>query len=139
MRKNVLLLMSILMLLLVGCSKDEIDTFDYDINLLFGKWRVTHIATERGEYTDVTNKIAESIFEPTYITLSANGKYVGVGKFGDGNGTYKAKGNVVSIYNEGEKEAYLNFRFISLTDTNCEVAVFDDDSSAEFYLKCRKE
>ena len=138
MRKSFLLLASIMMLSLIGCSKDEVSKFDYDINLIVGKWRVTHIPNKDGSYLDVTTHIAESVFKPTYITFTADGKYSGVGQFGEGKGTYKTKGKVITTYLDGV-EKYLSFEIISLSNTNCEAKIFDDSLPEGFTVKCRKE
>ena len=61
---------------LVGCSKDdEPQVFNYDLEMLYGTWRVTEIEQSDGSFLDVTTSVGEMVFEPTYATFNEYGTY----------------------------------------------------------------
>lgn len=117
------------MLALAGCSKEEGTGFDYDVNLLYGKWRVTHVMQNTGSYLDVTTSVAESVFEPTYATFNSDGTYSGSGEFGNGSGTYKAVGKTIVTYIGGEE--YLRYNIVSLSGTKAELEMYENDAPSE--------
>lgn len=128
-----------LVVALSGCSKDDepSNAFDYPMETLYGTWRVTHIEQKNGSMLDVTTPIAERVFEPTYATFNADGTYSGRGAFGDGSGTYKAKGKTISCFVDGQE--YLKYDVISLVGTQCELKMYQSGSSSSIKIRCKKQ
>lgn len=138
MKKILLLLAIVLPLVFAGCSKDDKDpAFDYEISLLHGKWRVTHVMQSDGEYLDVTTSLAERVFKPTYATFNADGSYTGTGEFGDGSGTFKAIGKTITTYVNGSE--YLKYDVVSLNGTNAELTMRETGQSATLKIKVAKQ
>ncbi len=133
---NLVLLMHLL--LFFGCSKDDkIGAFDYDINLLYGKWRITHVEQNDGTYLNVSSTLAEQYFKPTYATFNSNGSYSGSGEFGSGLGIYKAEGKTITTYINGQE--YLLYDVLMLSGTNAELKMYEKGSSASVKIKVVKQ
>lgn len=124
-------------LMVVSCEKDEkVDSsFNYDIDLLYGTWRVTHVEQSDGSFLDVTTSVAQNFFEPTYATFKSDGTYSGKGFFGNGSGTYKTSGNTITTY--VENEVYLMYDVVSLNAGECQLVMRDDSGSMK--IKCKKQ
>jgi uncharacterized protein YxeA len=139
MKKKMKKILSVLVIVLiaVACEKEEGSNFDYDINQVYGKWRVTHVKSEIGEdYLDVTTSVVEQYFEPTYITFNKNGSYSGSGFFGSGSGTFKAEGKSITTYIDGE--IYLVYTVISFSNSNFEVIMSSPEEATTMYIKGKK-
>jgi hypothetical protein len=136
MKKAVFLLLMIATIL-SGCSKDENTSFDFDINLLYGTWRVTHVMQSNGTYFDVTTNVGESVFEPTYAIFNADGSYSGSGEFGTGSGTYTAIGKTITTFVSGKE--YLKYDVVSLTGTTAELIMSETGSTSTLKIKVTKQ
>jgi len=102
-------------LVITSCNKDDKDKFDYDINLLHGTWRVTHLEMSTGWSTWLLGR--------TTATFNPNGTYSGAGYFGTGSGTYKATGKTVITYIGGDE--FYRYDVISLSATNAELRMYE--------------
>ena len=113
--RKILFMLVIAPLLIMGCSKDEVDDFDfdYDIKLLQGEWRISEVEVDEGVFIDITTSEAEAIVKPTFITFYSNGTLSMRGAIGDYNGKYTTNGKNIVIYRDGKK--YLTGDFESLT------------------------
>lgn len=123
---------------IAGCSDDNSATgFNYDLETLYGTWRITEVQQQDGSFFDVTTSIAELVFEPTYATFNADGTYSGRGAFGTGSGTYKAEGNTIYTYIGGVE--YLRYEVKSLSGDKCHLIMAESGSSATLEIKCTKQ
>ena len=118
-----------------ACSKD--DVFDYPLETLYGTWRVTHVEQKDGSMFDVTTSFAKMVFKPTYITFNTNGTYSARGFFGDGSGTYKAKGKTITCFIDGTE--YLKCDILSLSGTQCELKMYESGSSSSIKIRWEKQ
>ena len=121
---------------LVACKKEESTGFDYDLNLLYGTWRVTHVMQSNGSWFNVTTEIAESVFEPTYATFNSNGTFSGSGELGNGSGTWTATGKTIITRVGGEE--YLRYDVLSLSGTVAELEMYENDKPSS-RMKVRVE
>ena len=119
-------------LVFTGCSEDDEEKFDYPMETLYGTWEGTGIYMEsNNKWIDPSNWMySEFQFS---ITFYEGGKYYGKGYFGTGSGTYKAKGNTITTYVDGE--VYLRYDIKSLTANNAELIMYYNDS--EDYIRLR--
>lgn len=82
-----------------SCSKDGEPTFNYPMEMLYGTWDGTGIYLDN-EWIDVNSYWYKDL---TFsISFYKNGDYYGSGFFGNGFGTYKASGNTIETYVDGE-------------------------------------
>lgn len=101
---------------LSSCVKN--DKFDYPMKTLHGIWDSTEILTDNG-WLDITSDIyAKFQFS---IRFNSDGTYYGSGAFGNGSGTYKAIGNTIITYIDGEE--YARYIIKSLTDNKAELTM----------------
>lgn len=119
--KKILFFMALLpMLILSSCSNDD-DDFDYPMDAIYGTWDVTDIKVE-GKWYDITTypytKYAMS------ISFKSDGSYYGKGYFGNGSGTYTAKGKTIITYINGKEFAVYTVK--SLSDKNAELTMTID-------------
>ena len=135
--RKIFILLAAIALVVTGCSKEDEAKFDYDMEILYGKWRVTHVEREDGSYLDVTTPIAEDHFEPTYMDFRRDGSYYGSGFFGNGAGTYTAVGKKITTYVDGK--LYLRYDVLSLTNTNAEVEMYEEEGGTNIKLKVKKQ
>lgn len=105
---GLMLLCATMVLSLYSCSDDE--TFDYPMEILYGKWEGTGIYYE-GEWIDLSNWMYQEL--SFSIRFNEDGTYYGEGFFGTGHGTYKAVGKNITTYVDGEK--YLTYYVKSLS------------------------
>lgn len=126
--KKIFLLMTVCLIALSGCSKDEDTKFNYDIKTLYGTWQITHVDTKGG------SDFSPWILATTTATFNSDGTYSGSGYFGNGTGTYKAKGKTVTCYVEGKE--YIKYDIISLESTLCTLKMYDE--TAAVTIKCKK-
>jgi len=129
----------LLAVIVLSCSKDsEAESkFNYDLNLLYGTWRITHIQNDDGSFMDITTSAAESLIEPTYATFKSDFTYTGKGFFGNGNGKYKAVGNSVITYVDGVE--FLRYDIVSLTGTECQLIIKEPGTTSSIGIKCKKQ
>lgn len=132
-----LLLVVVLPMLFIGCSNHNQPTFDYDIKILHGKWRITHVEQKDGSMFDVTTAIAEKVFKPTYATFNQDGTYTGIGAFGYGSGTYTAIGKTITTFISGEQ--YLKYNVVSLTESRAELIMSQTGSTSTMNLIVQKQ
>lgn len=137
MKKYLVLFLAVVTLLCVGCKKDDEPDFNYNLEQIYGKWRITALLQEDGSWFNVTSSFAEKYFEPTYATFYENGKYYGSGFFGDGWGTWKAKGNTLYTYVDGDE--YLQYEIVSLEGINAHLIIREEGSSSTIEIKCVKQ
>lgn len=138
MKKISTLSLMLMLLFAVGCSKDdEVDNFDYSMDTLYGTWRITHVEQNDGSMFDVTTALAEKVFEPTYATFNKNGTYTGKGFFGNGAGTYKAKGKTLTCYIDGE--VFLMYDVLNLKNNECTLLVREEGSTSTVKIQCKKQ
>ncbi len=135
MKKVLFIVLAVLPILFSSCEKDS-PKFDYDMNLLYGKWRVTSIYID-GSYFDITTYSAQSVFGKTYAMFNSNGTYSGEGYFGNGSGTYSAEGKTVTTFISGKE--YLKYQVVSLTGTNAELIMSETSSSETTKIKVQKQ
>ena len=137
MKKNYLQMLVVLMtaILSVGimsCSKDDDDSgFNYPIEDLYGTWKISQMKTsESGSYTSW-------ILTTTTATFYSNGTYSGHGYFGNGSGTYTAKGNTITTFVEGQ--VYITYTVLSLSGSTVELKMSQPGSSSVLWVKCVKQ
>lgn len=137
--KKLLFALALLPLLITGCSSDDDNLkVDFDQNLIYGEWRLTHLKTSSDDtYLDITTPAGEKAFEPTYITFKSGGKYSGKGYFGWGSGTFKANGKTIVTYIDGEE--FLRYDVLSLTERNAEFIMHQAGSDSTIKGKLRKQ
>ena len=124
-------------LVLCSCSNDDETSFNYDMGLLYGTWRVTEVQQNDGSFLDVTSTIAEKVFKPTYATFKEDRTYTGRGEFGNGSGTYKAEGNTIYTY-IGDTE-YLRYEVVNLSGNKCHLIMKQTGSTSTIEIICTKQ
>lgn len=131
----------VLPMMFIACSKDDPkpdeNKFDYELSILHGKWRITHVETEDHGYVDITKPPYTSTFMPTYATFKADGSYTGEGYFGNGIGTYTAINKTITCY--VGKEVYVRYDVLSLSGDECELIMYAEDPSSGAKIKCKKQ
>ncbi len=115
----VVLPMIFLAIAVSSCSKDDdpLGDFNYPADALYGTWKVVKAG-------DVAWP-----FERTTATFNPDGTYYGRGYFGNGSGTYTAKGNTIRCYVDGDLYCY--YEVVSL---NGNTAVLKMYSASGDYL-----
>lgn len=136
MKKVFLLSLFAIMMIVAGCSSDNEPKSDFDMNLLYGRWRITHVES-KGVMVDVTTPSGEAAFKPTYATFKKDGTYYGSGFFGNGSGTYKVKGKTIICYVEGVE--YFRYDVISIQGTTCELKMYRTGSLSSIKIRCKKQ
>lgn len=93
-----------------SCSKDDDEKFNYPMETLYGTWEGTEIKV--GSTTiDLTDFWTPSKYQFS-TTFKSDGTYYGRGYFGTGEGTYKATGDMIYTYVDGQE--YARYKVISL-------------------------
>lgn len=105
-----MLLMVIFGSCITSCSSDD-DGFDYPMEQLYGKWKVTMLKVD-GSWYDVT-KYPYTKFGMD-ITFYEDGTYYGSGYLGNGSGTYKVSGKTITTYVSGK--VYATYTINSLSE-----------------------
>ena len=108
--------------------------FEYDVKLLYGEWHATSMEGVYDDPIDLTNKVIEKIYKPTYLTFKEKGVFTSKGFLGEGNGRYVTEGTTIYTL-IGEKE--LEFEMTELEKGSArvklktkDVNVNDDDLKA---------
>lgn len=118
-----------LMMTLASCSKDDdspLDGFDYPAETLYGTWKITKVDGISWSYKTTT------------ATFSSDGSYSGKGYFGNGTGTYTAKGKTINCYIS--RKLYCTYEVQSLSGTTAVLRMApDDNSSTSLILTCEKQ
>ncbi|WP_286710210.1 MULTISPECIES: lipocalin family protein [Sphingobacterium] len=111
----------------ISCSKDkeEVVVNPYEAQIA-GTWELTHF--------DGVSVGSISGFKTTRITFASGGKYSGSGQFGNGEGTYKLDGKVVTTFVDGKQ--YHKYEIISISNGVAELKM--SDSSGTVVIKAKK-
>ena len=133
MKQTISILILVSMIMFAGCSKED-DKFD--INLVYGKWRITHLE-QNGKYVDVTTPEGQANFSPTYAIFHTDGTYEGYGELGNGSGTFTFDGKTLITYVDNAE--YIRYQILSLANMDCEVRMSKVGYSETFKAKCRKQ
>lgn len=106
-----MLLMTSMLCVFSSCSEEEEngDNFKYPIQILYGTWEATHIKLS-GDWTSLTWMGTKYQFSATFYN---DGKYYGRGYFGTGWGTYKASGNTITTFVDGDEHYLYNIHSLS--------------------------
>lgn len=131
MKKILFLLAMLPMFVFSACSDD--DDFDYPMETLYGTWDVTDVKVE-GKWYDVTT-YPYTRFGMS-ISFKSDGSFYGRGYLGNGSGTYKASGNTIVTYLDGEE--YIRYTVKSLSGDNAELTMSMDGESLVLRLKSNK-
>ena len=127
MKKQLFLLLTLVVATFVSCSNDDDDN-QYDPAIV-GTWKITEVKTSQsGTYINWP-------FKTTYASFKSDGTYYGSGYFGNGSGTWSIKGNTVNTYVDGD--LYASYEIISVTSTTSELKMSMDGES--IWIKCKKE
>lgn len=129
------LFLTAMLLSFSACSDDdEEDGFDYPMETLYGTWKGIELNTD-GSWIDITTyPFTEFAFS---IKFNPGGTYSGKGYFGNGSGTYKAKGKTIITYVDGEE--YLRYEVKSISGNIAELSMTTKGSSESIGIKVRKE
>lgn len=131
MKKFLLLCVAIASVAFVGCSDDDEPNFKYG-DAIYGTWDITHLKQKDGSWLDITSSIFDQFHASA--TFNSDGTYYGSGYFGNGSGTYKAKGTTIICYIENTE--YARYNIHSLSDNVAEMTMTMDGDSVE--IKCKK-
>lgn len=137
MKTKILLIISIFSILfLSSCKKEDSSQFDYPMETLYGTWSGTDIYLEESsQWVDITR------YPFTQFAFSAkfnvDGTYYGSGYFGNGSGTYKAIGNTINTYIDGEE--FARYVIQSLTGTVGEATMYMGSSKSGIRIKLKKK
>lgn len=129
---SVLLIASIITL--TSCSKDDEADFNYPMETLYGTWKGTDIKVD-GSWIDVTSWLYSKF--AFSITFHSDGTYSGKGYFGNGSGTYTAKGKTIITYVNGKE--YLRYEVKSLSNNIAELSMTVDGSGETLEVKVKKK
>lgn len=126
------LMVAILSVGVISCSKDDDNnSFNYSMETLYGTWKISKMKmSEGGSYTNW-------VLTPTTATFNSNGTYSGYGYFGNGSGTYSAKGNTITTYVGGE--VYVVYTVLSLSGSTVELKMSLPDSNETIWVMCVKQ
>ena len=117
------LLFTAMFLTFSACSSDD-DDFDYPMDTLYGSWEGISINVNGG-WVNIT--------EYPYT----DGTYSGRGYFGNGSGTYTAKGKTIITYVNGKE--YLRYEVKSLSNNIAELSMTVDGSGETLEVKAMKK
>jgi len=118
-----------LMMTLTSCSKDDdspLDDFDYPAETLYGTWKITKVEGLDWPY------------QTTTATFNSDGSYSGRGYFGDGTGTYAAKGKTISCYVSGKLYCVYEVQYLISTTAVLKMSSGESGSSS-LTLTCEKQ
>ena len=136
MKKYLFNLMALMMVAVVSsivssCSKDDDgNDFNYPKESLYGTWKISEVKmSESGSYVSWPMKA-------TTATFNSDGTYSGSGYFGNGSGTYTAKGNTITTYVSGK--VYIVYTVLSLNGSTAELKMTKPGSDEVLWIKCVK-
>ena len=139
--KKILFVLTIMPLLIVACSSDNDNSpknsFDYNIEMLYGEWRATAIEGVTEDVIDLTDPEVEELVTPTYVTFKKDGTYLSKGILGDGSGKYNTKDKTI-ITTLGDDK--MTFKMTQLEAKSAKIEVNPQDfdlgiPGTEFYKK----
>lgn len=124
--KKILFILAVLPMFLMSCSDDDdnvVADFTYG-DAIFGTWEIKKLGVLNWPYKTTT------------ATFNSDGTYSGSGYFGNGSGTYTAKGNEVSCYIDGE--LYVKYVIKSLDGNTAIMDMYADEDTSLSNLTCEK-
>lgn len=116
----------------MGCEKDEQESFKFDIENLYGTWQGIAIQSN-GEWIDITQPPHTNL--AFSVVFYENGTYSGSGYFGNGSGTYKAEGDMIYTYIDGEELYRYKVHSISNGIAEVSMGVAGDNITLEIKLQ----
>jgi hypothetical protein len=112
-------------------SNDDINDFNFPKESLYGTWKISEVKMpESSTYTSWP-------MEETTATFNSDGTYSGRGYFGNGSGTYSAKGNTITTYVSGN--VYIVYTVLSLNGSTAELKMESPNSEEILWIKCVKK
>lgn len=126
------LLFTVMFLMFSGCSSDG-DDFDYPMDTLYGSWEGVSINLNEGWVNITEYPYTRFAFS---IRFNSDGTYSGRGYFGNGSGTYTAKGKTIITYVNGKE--YLRYEVKSLSNNIAELSMTVDGSGENLEIKAKK-
>lgn len=113
---SMMLIMASMMCVFGSCSEDEENEskFNYPMQTLYGTWEATHIKLD-DSWTSLTWLGSRYQFSATFYN---DGRYYGRGYFGTGWGTYKASGNTITTFVDGEEYYLYNVHSLSSNEAH---------------------
>lgn len=115
-----------------GCEKDEQESFKFDIENLYGTWQGIAIQSN-GEWIDITQPPHTNL--AFSVVFYENGTYSGSGYFGNGSGTYKAEGDMIYTYIDGEELYRYKVHSISNGIAEVSMGIAGDNTTLEIKLQ----
>lgn len=115
-----------------GVRKDEQESFKFDIENLYGTWQGIAIQSN-GEWIDITQPPHTNL--AFSVVFYENGTYSGSGYFGNGSGTYKAEGDMIYTYIDGEELYRYKVHSISNGIAEVSMGVAGDNITLEIKLQ----
>ena len=126
--KKILFALAILPLLIIACSSDQDkspnNSFDYNIEMLYGEWHATGIEGVTEDAIDLTDPEYEELVTPTYVTFKKDGTYLSKGILGDGSGKYSTKDKTI-IATVGDDK--ITFKMTQLEAKSAKIEVNPQD------------
>lgn len=127
------LLLTAMFLTFSACSSDD-DDFDYPMDTLYGSWEGISINVNGGWVNITEYPYTKFAFS---IRFNSDGTYSGRGYFGNGSGTYTAKGKTIITYVNGKE--YLRYEVRSLSNNIAELSMTVDGSGETLEVKAKKK
>ena len=97
---------------------------------IVGTWKITHAKYDEGA------TMTEWEFDDTYATFKANGRYIGRGYWGNGEGTYSIEHNTITTY--VNSLPYILYEVISLNNDIAEIKAMVSSTSQNVWIRCIK-
>lgn len=110
-----------------SCGKDNEEDGPSQ-NEIIGTWKLTEVSTDGGV------SFSSWTLKETSATFNANGSYSGNGYFGNGNGTWKQKGNFITTYVDGEE--YIKYEVKLLSSRTCTLVMSQTGSTSTIWIRC---
>lgn len=114
---------------LSSCSSDDdfdpCADFNYSAEALYGTWEITKLG------------VLPWVRETTTATFNPDGSYSGKGYFGNGSGTFKATGNRIYCYINGE--LYCTYEVQSLSSRTAVLRMHAGSDSDYITITCEKQ
>ena len=129
-----MLLLAVTGLVFMSCDKDDDDDFDYPMDTLYGSWEGISINVNGGWVNITEYPYTKFAFS---IRFNSDGTYSGRGYFGNGSGTYTAKGKTIITYVNGKE--YLRYEVRSLSNNIAELSMTVDGSGETLEVKAKKK
>ena len=128
-RNLLVLLMTVIAMLLSGCSKEESKYKE----LMIGTWDGISVKSQN-EWIDITpDYLSKFHFS---ITFHENGTYYGTGYFGTGYGTYSIKKNTIITYVDGKE--YYRYDIIDISNNIAHIKMYETSGNSSIEIKVKK-